>query len=140
MSIRKAIACCAGILAVLTILSSQNEPTPWSTSPDRSLGLGVARKVISGDSLRGTVGKTVAAQAQNQVLGGLLQVTESVGIEAIQSAEEYAEPGHSTGRLTVVALKILILSLGVFIVAIVFMSTYRPFLAFLSSLAGFLRW
>ena len=139
MSIRKAIACCAGILAVLTILSSQNEPTPWSASPDRSLGPDVAQKLISGDSLRGAVGKTVAAQTQNQVLGGLLQVTESVGTEAIQSAEEYAEPGNPTGRLTVVALKILILGLGVFIVATVFMSAYRLFLAFLSSLAGFFR-
>ena len=33
VSIRKVIACCVGVLAVITILASQSESTPQSTSP-----------------------------------------------------------------------------------------------------------
>lgn len=60
--------------------------------------------MISGDSLRAAVAKTVTTQAQYEVIGGLLQVTESVGSDAIQAAEEYAEPGNPSGRLMVVAM------------------------------------
>ena len=104
VSIRKVIECCAGVLAVITILASQSESTPQSTSPNRYLGPGVAQNVISGDSLREAVAKTVTTQAQYEVIGGLLQVTESVGSDAIQAAEEYAEPGNPSGRLMVVAM------------------------------------
>ena len=104
-NIIKMVSLAVGAIAVVAFVAQLGQPSPGPPS-QYAMAQQVATNVASGDRLGKAVGKMPTAQAQTALMRSLWEISDAVGVQAIESAEQYANQRHPHGRQTVALTRV----------------------------------